>query len=71
MTEQSITREAAQIALEELRAVRAEFNDETTEAARLKVANASIRLVQCMTRTTTSDPDLPTTETQGEPETRA
>ncbi|MEM9417708.1 MAG: hypothetical protein AAGA25_01470 [Planctomycetota bacterium] len=42
--------EATTMALEDLRQIRERFTDETENNERMKHANASIRLVQCLTR---------------------
>ena len=65
-----IAQEAAEIAIEELKLIRSNFNEETPPAERLKVANASIRIVQCLTRVPQEHAG-PGEQDQEEPETRA
>lgn len=45
--------EATAMALDDLRQVRERFNDDTENTERMKHANASIRLVQSLTRSWT------------------
>ena len=55
---QDHTDEAATIALEELKAIRAGFTADTDPAERAKMANACIRLAQCTTRQPVAVPRL-------------
>lgn len=59
---QALAQEAAELALAELKKAGERFTDATTDSARLKLAGAYIRLIQCWGRHMGIDNDMPDTD---------